>query len=577
MRKSELIRMFFIIGIIVIVFFLWNESEKTDKEKEEPKISSKQTYENAWIVTVKDDKLVMYADGSLREFEVKGMNPIQDTMADVVVKGGKVKKISLKTETIGGKVLAIGEDFVEIEGYGKIPLSPSYAFYKNYDTVQEIEWTGILVGYEGQNFIVGNGQVCGAIISTPIVAKNIRALIMTDNYQDNYHERVNITSTSPFSIEYKDGIKMCEAGEEVEFTAESEILNEGRVIISSEEDAKISILSIERGYGVPSYHGRLEIVKEGNALLIINELSLEEYLYSVVPSEMPAGYGLEALKAQAVCARSYAYKHMMKNSLSMLGAHVNDSAKYQVYNNLAEHELSTKAVDETMGQIMVSGEEVVEAYYFSTSCGHTTDADIWGSNIELSYIAGKLLSDQPQVLDLKDENTFKTFIKDTSLYTYDIEFPWYRWNITFTLDDLTSLMNINTGNTFADKVKNIQVTRRGTGGIATELTVIGNKSKTVIDTEYNIRNLLAPKGYELYKNDGSTTTSFNLLPSAFFTLEEIQENNVLIGYKLYGGGFGHGAGMSQNGVKAMTDKGMTYIEILHFFYNEIEIKNYLAG
>src|SRR5699024_8719446 len=114
------------------------------------------------------------------------------------------------------------------------------------------------------------------------------------------------------------------------------------------------------------------------------------YLYSVVPSEMPAGYGLEALKAQAVCARSYAYKHMMKNSLSMLGAHVNDSAKYQVYNNLAEHELSTKAVDETMGQIMVSGEEVVEAYYFSTSCGHTTDADIWGSNIELSYIAGKL-------------------------------------------------------------------------------------------------------------------------------------------------------------------------------------------
>ncbi|NLZ81221.1 MAG: stage II sporulation protein, partial [Clostridiales bacterium] len=103
------------------------------------------------------------------------------------------------------------------------------------------------------------------------------------------------------------------------------------------------------------------------------------------------------------------------------------------------------------------------------------------------------------------------------------------------------------------------------------------KSKTVIDTEYNIRKLLVPNGYELYKNDSTTTTSFNLLPSAFFTLEEINENNVLIGYKLYGGGFGHGAGMSQNGVKAMSEKGMTYIEILHFFYSGIEIKNYLVG
>ncbi|NLZ81016.1 MAG: SpoIID/LytB domain-containing protein, partial [Clostridiales bacterium] len=472
MRKSKFIRMLIIIGILIIIFFFWSQSKEKDAEKEKPPISTKQTYENAWIVTIKDDKLIMYADGSLREFEAKGIEPIQDTMADVVVKEGKVKKISLKTEIIGGKVLAIGEDFIEIEGYGKVPLAPNYAFYKNYENFEEIDWTGILVGYEGQNFIVGNGQICGAIIIAPIVAKNIRVLIMTDNYQDNYHKGVKLTSASPFSIDYKGGIKTYEAGEIIEFTAESDILKDGRIIISPMEDDKMSILSIERGYGVPYYRGRLEISKEGENIVIINELSLEEYLYSVVPSEMPPTYGLEALKAQAVCARSYAYKHMLKNSLSMLGAHVNDSAKYQVYNNLPEHELSTKAVDETMGQIMVSGEEVVEAYYFSTSCGHTTDADIWGSNVELSYISGKLLSDQSQVLDLTDENTFAAFIKDTSLDTFDSGFPWYRWHITFALEDLTNLMNKNTGNTFADEVKSIQVTKRGTGGIATELTVI---------------------------------------------------------------------------------------------------------
>jgi hypothetical protein len=63
--------------------------------------------------------------------------------------------------------------------------------------------------------------------------------------------------------------------------------------------------------------------------MIINELPLEEYLYSVVPSEMPWNYNYEALKAQAICARSFAYKHVMSNSYSEFGAHVDDSTAYQ--------------------------------------------------------------------------------------------------------------------------------------------------------------------------------------------------------------------------------------------------------
>ena len=61
-------------------------------------------------------------------------------------------------------------------------------------------------------------------------------------------------------------------------------------------------------------------------LLIVNELPLEEYLYAVIPSEMPTYYGLEPLKVQAVCARSYAYKHLVANNLSKYGAHVDDSS-----------------------------------------------------------------------------------------------------------------------------------------------------------------------------------------------------------------------------------------------------------
>lgn len=586
MRKSDFIKLTILAGILVIVFFFWIQMKERELIKEEDSLPKTENYENAWILTVQDGKLLVYAQGKLREYEAVGLDAIQEimteanmahgVMADVVVEDEKVKKVSLKTDTIEGKVLAIGEEFIEIQGYGKVPLSPSYAFYKDYDVLEEVSWTEILVGYEGQSFIVGNGQICGAIISTPIIAKNIRVLIMTDQYQGDYHEVVRITSESPYLLETKKESKTYEANEILELKADSNFFEDGRLTISPIENGKLSVLSVERSNATPSYHGRLELAKEGDHIILINELSLEEYLYSVVPSEMPPSYGLEALKAQAVCARSYAYKHILKNSLSTLGAHVNDSAKYQVYNNLPEHELSTQAVDETKGQILVSGEEVVEAYYFSTSCGHTTDSNIWGNNVELSYISGKLLSEQSQELDLTNEDTFTEFIKDNSLETFENNFPWYRWNVYFSLEDLTNLMKKNMGNTYVDKVKRIEVSKRGTGGVATELTVIGNKSKTVIETEYNIRTLLVPYGFELVKNDGTITRGFNLLPSAFFILEEIKEDNQLQGYKLYGGGFGHGAGMSQNGVKSMAEKGKTYIEILVFFYTGVEIQNYLT-
>ena len=101
-------------------------------------------------------------------------------------------------------------------------------------------------------------------------------------------------------------------------------------------------------------------------MLLINELALEEYLYAVVPSEMPTYYGIEALKVQAVCARSYAYRHLLANSLSRYGAHVDDSVSYQVYNNIPENEESVLAVKDTYGRVIEYEGEIITAYYFST-------------------------------------------------------------------------------------------------------------------------------------------------------------------------------------------------------------------
>ena len=83
-------------------------------------------------------------------------------------------------------------------------------------------------------------------------------------------------------------------------------LKEGRMTITLEDPQKeIRILSTKRAQGTPSYFGSFELSEESDGLLLINELDVEDYLTRVVPSEMPSNYELEALKAQAVCARTY--------------------------------------------------------------------------------------------------------------------------------------------------------------------------------------------------------------------------------------------------------------------------------
>lgn len=572
-KKRSQIRLIAFILLCLSGLFLWKIGSEEDGEKERQEnqtdaIPKEQKFENAWIVTYHDETLYVYAEGKLQEFHAEGIEELKDVLADIEVSGNKVTKISVKTDTIRGKVLAISKEFIEIEGYGKIPMSEHFAVYKNYGNLEQLSYTNILVGYDAQEFIVGNGEVCGAVIQEPIEARNIRVLLMTDNFAGQYHETVQIYSENGFTLFYGEEKKEYPANTEITFSLESEELKNNSIQIKplSEED-KTTILSINRSQGSPSYYGNLEIRKEAEGLILINDVSLEKYLYSVVPSEMPASYGVEALKAQAVCARSYAYRQILANKLSEFGAHVNDSTSYQVYNNQGEAAQAIQAVEETKGQIMTYQGEVIEAYYFSTSCGHTTNADIWGEGINLPYIQGKYVG------EIQEEIDFAEFIKSTDYNSYDREFPWYRWNIFFSLEDIERCLSEKGLLEQTGKVNKMEVTRRGSGNIAKELSVTGEKGTAVIEKEYAIRTFLTPKNQELNRNDGEALENFSMLPSGFFILEEVREEDELKGYQIYGGGFGHGAGMSQNGVKTMVEAGMQYLDILKFFYTEIEIEN----
>lgn len=101
----------------------------------------------------------------------------------------------------------------------------------------------------------------------------------------------------------------------------------------------------------------------------------------------------------------------------------------------------------------------------------------------------------------------------------------------------------------------------------------GEKKTVTVLSQYNIRAVLCAGGVTAVRQDGSKVELKMLLPSAFFEIESVKEGENMIGYKLYGGGYGHGAGMSQNAARHMAEKGYTTADILLFFYRDCKIEN----
>lgn len=131
----------------------------------------------------------------------------------------------------------------------------------------------------------------------------------------------------------------------------------------------------------PQYRGDM-VIKPSNTnstrIRVINRVKIEDYLKQVVPSEMPQSFGLEALKAQAVAARTYALSDYLKDRYRKDGFHVKDTTESQVYNNQRENEDASKAVELTVGKVLLHNGKPIDAKYFSTSSGFTEASNyVW--------------------------------------------------------------------------------------------------------------------------------------------------------------------------------------------------------
>ncbi len=568
------------------------------------------TLSNAWIAEEKDGQLRIFVNSCEKTYALASdtKERLATKIANITLSDNKITNVVLKSDIITGRVLQTGDNYIELEGQGKLELAEDFCIYKIYDGLEMEQAKAILVGYSNTEFVMEDGKICAAVITEPIEVDKIRVLIKTDNFSDVIHSEVKLTADCDFTVSYGDKKETYSKGQEITMKPESSMLEEGRVFVKPEEsNGKITILSIARNQMSPAYRGTMEIALKGEGMTIVNELSIEEYLYAVIPSEMPTSYGTEALKVQAICARSYAYKQLIANSYSEYGAHVDDSFSYQVYNNIPENDVSIKAVKETHGKVLQYEGEIITAYYFSTSCGHTTNAqEVWNSAEQVPYLVGKLqvveASDEKEAgkngkeerVDLSKEEVFKAFITQNAYDTYEEEMAWYRWNVTLSAKDLKKSIDQNLGTRYAanpkliqtlqsdgrylsvpvdtvGQVKEIQITGRKTGGIITEIVIVGSKNTVKVMTEYNIRMVLAPLDSTIIRQDKSKVDHLSMLPSAFFVLEENKNEGEFDGYKVIGGGYGHGVGMSQNGAKAMVDVGKTYEEVLKHFYQGVEI------
>ena len=540
--------------------------------KVEEMVSDEIVYENAWISGFSGKTVTVFIGNIQREFPVKGVlkdeSEISGQIGDLYLKGGTPKRLVLKKEKITGTVLAVRDTEIEIDGYGSVPLADQFKIYRTYGVLREQQKKDILVGYHMQEFVVADGKICAALTTEKPDIDMIRVLIMTNGFKSLFHDTITLSCDSMAVLEYGDEkdakTESIAAGETVTIKPGDSRVASGRLTFrSANEGGMITVHSLERAQGMPVYPGHMEITEESDGLLLLNEVDLEEYLKRVTPSEMPPTYELEALKAQAVCARTYAWRQIQGNAYSTYGAHVDDSTNFQVYNNTLTFDSTDTAVNETFGQLLEYNGDPIEAFYYSTSDGHGTDGSVWGADASNTpYLRAVTINNKAKKLDLTSNEAFESFIKDENTDAYDSDFPMFRWNTKTT----STILDEKIGG--VGRITGLTITSRGAGGYAKTLKVVGTEGSKTFSGQSRICSILGNVSLVYNRKDGFTSTGWDTLPSGFIYIENngTDENQVTT-FTIYGGGFGHGVGMSQNGAQGMAKQGKTCQEILKFFYD----------
>lgn len=329
-------------------------------------------------------------------------------------------------------------------------------------------------------------------------------------------------------------------------------------------DGRITINGVQ-------YRGIGEVrVNSLGSLAGINELSIEDYLLGVVPRELgPIAFPyLEALKAQSVAARTYAVANMGKRRND--GYDLLATTSDQVYGGYsAEHPLSNEAVVGTAGVVATYNGVLISTLYSSTSGGFTANSEDVFANA-FPYLRGVPDAERGKALEhVPSLDVFKRNANPKSLRNAangDFEADWssrHRWYVDWTADEMRTALSNYFGRDVG-RVLAIEVPARANSGRALRMEFV-TETGTYAENKDRIRSAL--KWY-------SASGALNSLYSTLVYVEPVVDNKTkeIIGFEAWGGGWGHGVGLSQTGAVGMAEKGYTYDEILKHYYQGIALE-----
>ena len=344
-----------------------------------------------------------------------------------------------------------------------------------------------------------------------------------------------------------------------------------------DDDASFTLHDVTIGVGFhwerqekQTFRGMLRLVVEADEVLAINELPVEQYLESVISSEMSATSSPELLKAHAVISRSWLlcqmenrqkegrdkgnsfFSFVKKDDELLRWYDREDHTLFDVcaddhcqrYQGItrASSPAVAEAIKATRGQVLMSGNELCDARFSKCCGGQTEEFQYCWENIKKPY----LVSVSDPFCHTSDRRILSQVLND-----YDQETPdFYEWTVAYTQEELTELVNRKTKLDLGDIVDLIPLDR-GTSGRIWRLQLVGTKRSFIIGKELEIRRALSET---------------HLYSSAFDV--EKRDNRFI----LHGRGWGHGVGLCQIGAAVMGEKGYDYDDILLYYYRGAEIK-----
>jgi len=345
------------------------------------------------------------------------------------------------------------------------------------------------------------------------------------------------------------------------------------------------------------FQGALKLIVEENGITAVNLVPVEDYLLSVISSEMSAQASLEFLKAHAVISRSWlldkingTHKEQTDAQSSIADGELikwYESDAHQHFHVCADDhcqryqgttrvstENAKRAIEETRGQVLSYNGEICDARY-SKCCGGAFEEfhSAWADK-DLPYLLkGRDSKTETELPDLTQEEVAEEWIRTAPaafcntqdkailaqvLNNYDQEtVDFYRWKVNYTQAELAALIKERSGINFGDII-DLQPVERGTSGRLIKLRVVGSKQTLVIGKELEIRRTLSPSH----------------LFSAAFVIDKAFEGNSKLpsSFTLTGAGWGHGVGLCQIGAAVMGEEGFSYQDILKHYYQGVNIE-----